>query len=113
MGVVQVVEEADELPPDVNPESLAAYTPEEQSGTSTPTLAEGDTPLAPLATSEYSARVARSTIHPILAEGSVPKEGVHPLFNIDQLGVDRRLIVNRKRQLKMYRVWMQGKFQKM
>jgi hypothetical protein len=29
-----------------------------------------------------------------------------------QLGVDRRLLVNRKRQLKMYRVWMQGKFQR-
>jgi hypothetical protein len=36
----------------------------------------------------------------------------HPLFTIKQLGVDRRLIVNRKRQLKMYRVWMQGKFQR-
>jgi hypothetical protein len=35
-----------------------------------------------------------------------------PLFTIEQLGVDRRLIVNRKRQLKMYRVWMQGKFQR-
>jgi tRNAThr (cytosine32-N3)-methyltransferase len=33
-----------------------------------------------------------------------------PRFSIEQLGVDRRLIVNRKRQLKMYRVWMQGKF---
>lgn len=36
----------------------------------------------------------------------------HPLFVIDQLGVDRRLLVNRKRQLKMYRVWMQGRFKK-
>jgi tRNAThr (cytosine32-N3)-methyltransferase len=36
----------------------------------------------------------------------------HPLFAITQLGVDRRLLVNRKRQLKMYRVWMQGKFQR-
>lgn len=36
----------------------------------------------------------------------------YPLFTIKQLGVDRRLIVNRKRQLKMYRVWMQGKFQR-
>ena len=37
----------------------------------------------------------------------------HPLFKIEQLGVDRRLLVNRKRQLKMYRVWMQGKFRKL
>lgn len=37
----------------------------------------------------------------------------HPLFSIQQLGVDNRLIVNRKRQLKMHRVWMQGKFIKL
>lgn len=36
-----------------------------------------------------------------------------PLFAIERLGVDRRLIVNRKRQLKMYRVWMQGVFRKL
>lgn len=36
----------------------------------------------------------------------------HPLFSITQLGIDRRLLVNRKRQLQMYRVWMQGKFRK-
>ncbi|KZV88186.1 methyltransferase [Exidia glandulosa HHB12029] len=40
-----------------------------------------------------------------------PDTGV-PLFAVDKLGVDRRLLVNRKRQLKMYRVWMQGKFVK-
>jgi len=37
----------------------------------------------------------------------------HPIFITEHLGVDRRLIVNRKRQLKMYRVWMQGKFRKL
>jgi len=36
----------------------------------------------------------------------------HPLFSVDQLGVDRRLIVNRKRKVKMYRVWVQGIFRK-
>ena len=36
----------------------------------------------------------------------------HPLFSINQLGMDRRLIVNRKRKVKMYRVWVQGIFKK-
>ncbi|PCH44560.1 methyltransferase [Wolfiporia cocos MD-104 SS10] len=50
-------------------------------------------------------------IHPSLLE--TPTSDHHPLFAIEQLGVDRRLLVNRKRQLKMYRVWMQGKFRKL
>jgi tRNAThr (cytosine32-N3)-methyltransferase len=33
-------------------------------------------------------------------------------FKIEQNAVDRRLIVNRMRKLKMYRVWLQGKFRK-
>lgn len=35
-------------------------------------------------------------------------------FRLDllQLGVDRRLILNRKRQIKMFRVWMQGRWRK-
>ncbi|KFZ17717.1 hypothetical protein V502_04450 [Pseudogymnoascus sp. VKM F-4520 (FW-2644)] len=33
-------------------------------------------------------------------------------FEIISLGVDRRLLVNRAKQLKMYRCWMQGRFRK-
>ncbi|KAI1911186.1 hypothetical protein LOZ53_005368 [Ophidiomyces ophidiicola] len=33
-------------------------------------------------------------------------------FDVIDLAVDRRLIVNRKRKLKMYRCWIQGRFQK-
>ena len=53
-----------------------------------------------------------ASVHPnlLVPLASCPS---HPLFAIEQLGVDRRLLVNRKRQLKMYRVWMQGKFKKL
>ena len=50
-------------------------------------------------------------IHPNLLSSLVSCPP-HPIFITEHLGVDRRLIVNRKRQLKMYRVWMQGKFRK-
>ena len=33
-------------------------------------------------------------------------------FDIEDLGVDKRLLVNRQRKLKMYRCWLQGKFRK-
>lgn len=33
-------------------------------------------------------------------------------FELLDLGVDRRLLVNRAKQLKMYRCWMQGRFRK-
>ena len=33
-------------------------------------------------------------------------------FEIVTLGVDRRLLINRQKQLKMHRCWMQGKFRK-
>lgn len=36
----------------------------------------------------------------------------HNAFEIVSLGVDRRMLVNRQRQLKMYRCWMQGRFKK-
>ncbi|KAH0563010.1 hypothetical protein GP486_002430 [Trichoglossum hirsutum] len=34
------------------------------------------------------------------------------LFEVVDLGVDRRLLVNRQRKLKMYRCWLQGRFRK-
>lgn len=40
---------------------------------------------------------------------SAEREGI---FEILSLGVDRRLLVNRQRKLKMYRCWMQGRFRK-
>ena len=35
-----------------------------------------------------------------------------PAFEIVKMGTDRRLMVNRQKQLKMYRCWMQGRFRK-
>ncbi|KAI9728355.1 MAG: hypothetical protein M1828_003755 [Chrysothrix sp. TS-e1954] len=35
-----------------------------------------------------------------------------PHFEVVDLGTDRRMLVNRKRQLKMYRCWLQGRFRK-
>lgn len=35
-----------------------------------------------------------------------------PRFEIENLGTDRRLLVNRARRLKMYRCWLQGRFRK-
>lgn len=35
-----------------------------------------------------------------------------PKFSIDRLGFDRRLLVNRAEQKKMYRCWLQGRFTK-
>ncbi|CAJ2507858.1 Uu.00g090440.m01.CDS01 [Anthostomella pinea] len=35
-----------------------------------------------------------------------------PLFDVEDLGVDRRMLVNRAKKLKMYRCWIQGRFRK-
>jgi len=40
-------------------------------------------------------------------------EDIFSDFAIEQLVVDRRLIVNRQNLKKMYRVWFQGRFRKL
>ncbi|KAJ2902976.1 Methyltransferase-like protein [Zalerion maritima] len=35
-----------------------------------------------------------------------------PRFKVENLGVDRRLLVNRKEKIKMYRCWLQGRLKK-
>ena len=53
----------------------------------------------------------------IRAEAAIQEDNskniTNPIFDIVSLGVDRRLLVNRQRQLKMYRCWMQGRFRKL
>ncbi|CDO68799.1 hypothetical protein BN946_scf184805.g8 [Trametes cinnabarina] len=117
---VQIVEETDEhstsdsdptarSTPFISPNASQGSSP----GRTTPTLAEAEISLNVLSdnAAEHAAQKP-GAIHPMLT-GDLPLKKAHPLFSIEQLGVDRRLIVNRKRQLKMYRVWMQGKFRKL
>ncbi|KAI0766139.1 methyltransferase [Trametes elegans] len=114
-NTVHIDEEAEEHS---DPDPTARSIPEASSAAvspngSTPTLSEVERSFSSLSVeaSEKAPQKA-GAVHPILAQAS-PSDGHHPLFSIEQLGVDRRLIVNRKRQLKMYRVWMQGKFRKL
>lgn len=67
--------------------------------------------LQPPASEDRSTSRSEVVIHPNLLK-PLAVHLPHPLFVVNQLGVDRRLLVNRKRQLKMYRVWMQGSFKK-
>ncbi|KAI1377387.1 methyltransferase [Hypoxylon crocopeplum] len=46
------------------------------------------------------------------AELEVTTETSQALFDVEDLGVDRRMLVNRARKLKMYRCWLQGRFRK-
>ena len=66
-----------------------------------------ETSLPSSLNSEIPADIHPNLLSPLI--GCPP----HPIFITEHLGIDRRLIVNRKRQLKMYRVWMQGKFRKL
>ncbi|KAM4055932.1 methyltransferase [Hirsutella rhossiliensis] len=46
-------------------------------------------------------------------EDSADSEGAEtPQFEVEKLGVDRRLLVNRAQKIKMYRCWLQGSFRK-
>jgi len=74
------------------------------------------TPADAIETTSFPLSPSESTVHPLLLDplANAPSGcPAHPLFSVEQLGIDRRLIVNRKRQIKMYRVWMQGKFKKL
>jgi tRNAThr (cytosine32-N3)-methyltransferase len=45
----------------------------------------------------------------VKAEGAAAQ----PQFEVIEIGVDRRLLINRAKQLKMYRCWMQGRFRRL
>jgi tRNAThr (cytosine32-N3)-methyltransferase len=45
-------------------------------------------------------------------EEATEPQGPRPTFEVAHIGVDRRMLVNRQRRLKMYRCWMQAVFRK-
>ncbi|PQE31983.1 actin binding protein [Rutstroemia sp. NJR-2017a WRK4] len=57
-------------------------------------------------------RIWTGAITPSDASDEVKSPEQESLFEVIDLGVDRRLLVNRAKQLKMYRCWMQGRFRK-
>jgi len=57
---------------------------------------------------EATEAVGDLSIHESNRESAIPG----PKFEIINFGVDRRMLVNRQRRLKMYRCWMQARFQK-
>jgi tRNAThr (cytosine32-N3)-methyltransferase len=103
-----------DTPPLPSPD-LMSPTANRDNAVSTPFTTSGSPVLDPCMNAQSGPEpgpsgLANSATHfATIAASKLP----HPLFKIEQLGVDRRLLVNRKRQLKMYRVWMQGKFRKL
>ncbi|SCZ95856.1 BZ3500_MvSof-1268-A1-R1_Chr8-1g09841 [Microbotryum saponariae] len=49
---------------------------------------------------------------PIMAPEAIAMRTMDKRFELLQLGVDRRLLLNRKKMIKMYRVWLQGRWRK-
>ncbi|KAF8316673.1 methyltransferase [Clavulina sp. PMI_390] len=99
-----------------------AATPTQDTATTAPSKPENEAVATETLPLESGSAPSSSQSNP--EESSIPPTSTsmtsiadlaqlpHPLFSIVQLRVDRRLLLNRKRQLKMYRVWMQAKFRK-
>ncbi|KAK4540231.1 hypothetical protein LTR36_009636 [Oleoguttula mirabilis] len=58
----------------------------------------------------WSGKLGSSAEDPVVDEEARGEEA--PAFEVVDLAVDRRMLVNRQRKLKMYRCWMQGRFRK-
>ena len=58
--------------------------------------------------------VSEGNIEPQESNGAVGSShsDLAPAFDVEKIAVDRRMLVNRQRRLKMYRVWLQAVFRK-
>ncbi|KAI9796023.1 MAG: hypothetical protein M1833_006531 [Piccolia ochrophora] len=64
------------------------------------------------ASKPVSLNMVTSERQSVQAHGSTTPNSADSGFDVVDLGVDRRLLVNRQRKLKMYRCWLQGRFRK-
>ncbi|XPS79150.1 tRNA(Thr) (cytosine(32)-N(3))-methyltransferase [Ascochyta lentis] len=78
--------------------------------TATPTTSTTSTTTAPTTTSTPTPTTTEDHQSPT-TEPTLPPTP-RPAFDIAHFGVDRRMLVNRQRRLKMYRCWMQAVFKK-
>ncbi|KAL9008706.1 MAG: hypothetical protein Q9173_006197 [Seirophora scorigena] len=72
----------------------------------------GDAVVAERLTDATGGSTAMGQSATVGSVASSSKNALEACFKIESLGVDRRLLINRQRQLKMYRCWMQGRFRK-
>ncbi|GAA5953529.1 hypothetical protein JCM21900_006192 [Sporobolomyces salmonicolor] len=108
------------IPPSASPTPQAAPRAATPADLSTMTTSLVELPSGEISTevSISHEAVLSSSTAPSESESSKPTLSIPatPLtpYNLDllQLGVDRRLLLNRKRQLKMMRIWLQGRWRK-
>ncbi|KAL6709671.1 hypothetical protein ACN47E_001099 [Coniothyrium glycines] len=95
------------IPPSPSPPSPSSSSP--PPSTSPP-------PTNPAALALLQARIEkvdlRATSAPTSVDDISRPETPRPAFQVVHSGVDRRMLVNRQRRLKMYRCWMQAVFRK-
>jgi tRNAThr (cytosine32-N3)-methyltransferase len=66
----------------------------------------------PEGSKEADQQLASQAQNLAIEEESSKTQGPRPAFDVVHFGVDRRMLVNRQRRLKMYRCWMQAVFKK-
>lgn len=57
-------------------------------------------------------QIPSETVEGTYATPQDSNSNANPKFEVEKLGVDRRLLVNRAKKLKMHRCWLQGRFKK-